>query len=917
MVFWVKYALTVAAMGAFLASCSENLEKVSTEELTPPRDDPSAGNFLRTAPVVFTEVNPKNATFEDEDGDHSDWIELFNPADTAVNLKGFSLSNSESEPRKWTFGNAVIPPQSFLIVFFSKKDRPELEAPSDSTDLLGFDSWSWSDAESSPVKGASIVKPWLSSEYISTENGKRSVSAEMQLASNAELGWSSACVFIGVNSTSTSDTHDLGSANQLLITGYITKDEPLEVRLAQPDYDDWLGWHTILTGTGDSSTTYKIILPTGTKFPDLQNIYGTRFSAVSNHYNRVQFHFTSYIARNQGHFPHTNFKIPQSGGNIFLFDSTGALRDSISYPSVPQGKAYSYAANGWGFADPTPLGIANASYSVQVSNSFYFPESGFYTDPFVISFTSDSLSVVRCELGGKLPTETSPIFTEYAVSQNTVLRCATFRDGALTSDVSTRTYLFEEAPTLATAFITADSNSLFDPDTGIYMEGPNASAEEPHFGANYWLDKTIPAEIAFFEPGAAKPAFHKTVGFEIFGNYSRANPKKAFALKFRKLYGDSKLEYRIFPEFPHLKEFKDIVFRANGGNYYQDYIRDRLGSSITQGLGVDYQKARPSIVFINGKYFGIYNIRERLNENYLTTNYGYDASSIDLLKSDNSVTAGSGTDYTDLEKYMESNDITDSAVYAYVSSLMDIDNYINYIQTEMFIANRDWPGNNLKKWKSHSPQTPWRWMLYDLDWGFDNGHAEAEYASMDMFSFTLDSTATGYPNGKEFTVPIRNLLKNTTFRNRFINRFVALTASKFSADSVSAKIHSMMQEIQAEIPRDQERWNHNATYMESQLSIIENFAKKRPQEVISEMENYFGLPSRAEVSLVSNGCGTILVDGIRLHKNTTLHLYPEIPVTISAENGAGCTFTGWNDGESSSIRTIFPVNGISYTANFR
>jgi hypothetical protein len=105
--------------------------------------------------------------------------------------------------------------------------------------------------------------------------------------------------------------------------------------------------------------------------------------------------------------------------------------------------------------------------------------------------------------------------------------------------------------------------------------------------------------------------------------------------------------------------------------------------------------------------------------------------------------------------------------------------------------------------------------------------------------------------------------------------------------------------------------------MESQLSKIKGFAQKRPQEVISEMENYFGLPSRAEISLVSNGCGTILVDGIRLHKNTTLHLYPEIPVTISAENSAGCTFTGWNDGESSSIRTIFPVNGISYTANFR
>ena len=248
---------------------------------------------------------------------------------------------------------------------------------------------------------------------------------------------------------------------------------------------------------------------------------------------------------------------------------------------------------------------------------------------------------------------------------------------------------------------------------------------------------------------------------------------------------------------------------------------------------------------------------------------------------------------------------------------MDVDNYTNYIQTEMFIANRDWPGNNLKKWKSHSPETPWKWILYDLDWGFDNGHAEPQYASMDMFSYTLDSTASSYPNGVEFTVPIRNLLKNSTFRNRFINRFVALTRSKFSADSVLAKIQFLMQEIQAEIPRDQDRWNLNSSHMDNQLSVIQAFAKKRPAEVISEMENYFGIQSSETVTLSANGCGAIAVDGIILRQATSLNLYPGIPVTLTAEVNAGCTFTGWSDGETSKVRTILPANGNAYTANFR
>lgn len=897
------------AFACALTCCSDNLDMVTSE----PEPSPEPTVFARTAPVIFTEIAPQNLDFEDEDGDKSDWVEIFNPADTAVNLAGFSFSNSMTEPKKWTFGNVEIAPQQFLIVYFSGKDRADYILPSDSTSMIGRGAWSWSDSQSDPA-GTSEATTWAFSSYVKEVDGQRIFSGRMQLGKNEELGWSSACIFIGTGSGSSSDTRDLGTANQLLLTGYLTEGEPLEVRLTQPDIDDWKSWGETITGTGDSTTTYRITLPTGTKFPDLANIYGTRLAAVSGNYNPVQFKFSSIIARNQGHFPHTNFKLPKSGGELFLFDSTGTLRDSIAYPKVPTGKSYSFAANGWGLSNPSPLGFGETVFAGQASANFELPHSGFYSAPFGITISGGSENAIRCEVGGKAPTESSPIVSgTLTISSTTVLRCAAFREGFLPGEVTSRTYIFEDAPTIATAFITADPNQLFDPDSGIYEEGPDANATEPHYGANYWKDKTIPAEIAFFEPGQNSPAFESSVGYEIFGNYSRANDKKSFALKFREKYGQSKLEYKIFPEYPELKSFKDLVFRNNGGNFGQDYIRDRLSSGISKGLGVDFQKGRFAIVFYNGEYFGIHSIRERSNENYFATNYGYDENAIDLLKSDNSASAGSSAEYVALENYVQTNDMSDSLAYDSVSRQMDIDNFISYLHTEIFVANQDWPGNNLKKWRSNSPQTKWKWFLYDLDWGFDNGHSQ--YSDIDMFHFITDSTATGYPNGTEYTILIRNLLKNEKFRARFINRFCALTAAKFSADTVLSQIETLMNEITPEISRDQALWNLNANYMESSLERIRNFARTRPAEVIAEMQTFFALGEQQFVTVAANGCGTVFVDGIEI-RAAKIPLFAEVPVTLKAFDGPGCSFRNWSDGETSRTRTIIPENGKSYTANF-
>jgi hypothetical protein len=464
-------------------------------------------------------------------------------------------------------------------------------------------------------------------------------------------------------------------------------------------------------------------------------------------------------------------------------------------------------------------------------------------------------------------------------------------------------------------FLTTDPNSLFDPDTGIYMEGPNAQSKEPHYGANYWLDKEIPVTVELMEPGTSSPAFAKNAGLKIFGNYSRQNDKKSVAITFREKYGDSHLKYPLFPEFPELNKFKVFLLRNNGSNYGNDYIRDRLASSVSEGLGVDYQRGRFAVVYYNGEYFGIHSIRERSTADYFETHYGLDPDKIDLLKADNAVSAGSAVDYVALMDWLESNHLDKEENYAYIASQIDVDNFINYMHTELFANNRDWPANNLKKWRNTSPKTPWKWFLYDLDFGFGNDYSKYKN---NIFEFATAEDGESWPNGPESTLLLRRLLENEGFKAAFINRMAVLLQMNFESSRVLARIEKMMAEIQSEISRDQKRWGLSASKMTKQLNAIKNFAMNRPSVVYGELQEFFALGETAAVSLSVSGSGRILVHNLPVDvSKMTVNFFTGFPVTLSAEPLMGSTFAGWSDGESSPTRVILPECVSEVTAIFK
>ena len=926
---WKKYSVLFFAL--WLVACSSDDGTVTIVECLDCESE-NPDNIFR-GPVVFSEVDPVNLVYKDHEGDDAGWIELFNPTDSVVDLSGMVLTDSRDNPKKWTFGNVTIPPWGLMVVFMSGKNLPDYVAPHDTINLVGNGCWAWTDSQNTPIKGESSVQYLNGSHPCFNESGIRKFGGVMHFGENTELGWHSISFFVGIGDRGNSaDAKDLSGTNEILLTGYIEKDRKLQLRLAQTDLDDWKGWAKVLTGTGDSSYTYRITLPTGSTLPDLAHIYGTRFSPDDQELRPLSFKIDSYIARNRGHEPHANFKLKKSGGSLFLMKSDGTLVDSVTYPELPLGKSWSYSytdnyidkdgnkvftdGEGWGYGSPSPFTYGQnaimAKREPSPETKVNFPASGFYNSAFTIDLSS--MPNVRCELGGAVPSENSAHLDSIQISNTTVLRCANFAANSIASDVVTRTYVFEKQPQTPVVFLTANPKSLFDPDTGIYMEGPNAQAKAPHFGANYWEDREIPVFVELLEKGAKTPAFAKNAGFQIFGNYSRANKKKSVAIVFREKYGDKRLEYPLFPDFPNLKKFKVFLLRSNGSNFGGDYIRDRLCSSVTEGMDVDYQRGRGVVVYYNGEYFGIHNIRERSTEYYFETHYGLNPDEVDLLKADNSATAGSPADYEALMDWLATNHLDNDKNYTYVADQIDVDNFINYIQTELFMNNRDWPANNLKKWRGTNPKTKWKWFIYDMDFGFGNEFSEFKN---NIFEFATAEDGPDWPNGPASTLLLRRLLENKDFKTAFINRFPALLSMNFEKSRLLARINTMMAEIESQISRDQQRWSLSASYMNGQLDKIKTFAETRQDVILSEMKEFFALGEPAKVTLSVSGSGKILVHNLPLDRSSmTVSFFKGTPVTITAQENGG-TFTGWSDGVTEKTRTIMPEEVSSLTANFK
>ncbi|MBP7498175.1 MAG: CotH kinase family protein, partial [Bacteroidales bacterium] len=613
--------------------------------------------------IVINEFMSSNTTsLKDEDGDYSDWIELYNKSDKPINLKDYSISDNIKEARKWLFPEITIAPRGFLIIFASDKDRKN------------------------------------------------------------------------------------------------------------------------------------------------------------------------------GSFLHCNFKLSSAGEALVLTDASNNISDQINPVKLSSDISYGKMPDGgtdmMEFFYPTP-GVSNNNSSS--SNISFSHNSGYYDKSFVFIITSKD--TVYYTLNGSEPNKSSLLYykpilidnisskpnslstiqtgyneyiaPEQLVFKATVIRARAYKNGQPSSSIFTKTFLIDNniKNLFANQIISlvTDSLNFFGSDTGIYVPGKLFNPNSPKGSGNYLMtgpEWERPLHIEFFDKDGVS-ILSQNAGTRIHGASVRKFHQKSLRLYAREEYGNKYFNYKLFPQGEE-NQYKRLIVRSAMCDWSKTIFKDMMGQNLVKDLNIDIQNSYPVNVLINGEYWGLHILAERIDKYYLSSRYRIDPDSLDLLENGSAnIVEGTNKDYLGMITYLKNNDISKTSNYNHIKSLMDIDNYIDYQITEIYLNNYDWPENNVKFWKTHKTGSKWRWILYDLDYAF--GQYGVDY---NMIEHSTKEGVTGWPNSDESTFLFRTLLKNEDFKNQFIGRFDVLMNSVFSASNIVSLINKYKTMIEPDVPAQINRWHY-------------------------------------------------------------------------------------------------------------
>lgn len=677
---------------------------------------------------------------------------------------------------------------------------------------------------------------------------------------------------------------------------------------------------------------------------------------------------------------HTNYGISSDGEEVLLTEPGGTRLDELSPVEIPGNISIGRQPDGVGdlifFSEPTP-GTSNNTegYSEVLEPPVFSHSAGFYSQDIEVELSHPDPDVqIYYTVDGSNPSRDSKLYEdEISLSDRSedpnllsvipsavgsrwripagnlrkgnTIRVKAIKDGALSS-VQTKTFFIfqtgSEIYNLPVISIVTDSLNLFDNETGIYIPGVNHV--EGNEGTGNYAQRGIewerPSSIEFFESDG-QPAFEQNIGIRIHGGWTRRFQLKSLRLYARSSYGENRFNHKIFDEIED-ESFNRLILRGSGNEFGQTMFMDAAAQSLIRHFNVDTQAYRPAVVFINGEFWGIHNLRERYDKHYLERVYGADPDNIDLLTGRNSVKEGENRHYNRMIEYITANDLSTTEHFDTVATKMDIDNFLDYYSAQIYYGNTDWPQNNIDFWRSRNEYNPgapkghdgrWRWMLYDVDrsLGFSTK------ASFDMLEWVLSEK--NLRNDQEWpNLIFSNLLENQVFHEQLVNRISDHLNTAFTPERVSHVIDSLKTPLEPVIDEHIERWpNHGSS--ERWEGLVENmltYADERPGYLRQHMMDHFEIGEEteltADVSDKTEGFIRVNTTDIRsLTPGVKQNPYPwsgiyfsEVPVTLSAQARDGYVFTHWSasadlpedlNPDSPEIK-LLPEPDNTYTAHF-
>lgn len=761
-------------------------------------------------PLVISEIMADNASYKlGREGVCFDYIELHNASEREVALSGYCLTDNRDDLDKWRIPDATIPAGGYLLVYatgFNGVDGEDLHADF---------------KLSSRGEEAILVNP----------QGVP-VSAVEFPALNADQVYS---LLDGAYTTELPPTP--GQANSVSSAASMERsfgvENPVGVRInevaastSQVEWD-WVELYNAsaqaadLSGYGLSDDPSR---PRRWQFPQGTVIQPGGYLAVF---------MGGQSSGSSADMLHADFSLSVDGGySMTLSDPDGTILDRMYLPRQYGDVSYGRADGREGFyyfPVSTPLAANDgACYTGRTEMPEIVAGGGLYAsgETVVVEISAAPGARVFYTTDCTDPTEQSTPYTgPISISATTVVRARAFSEGELPSYTNSQSYFFGLDHQMRVVSLVSDPDNWMG-ENGIY--------------SNFREELECDGHVEVFLQDGER-LLSSLCGFSLHGADSRLLDQKNFKVLARSKYGASSFDAKLFDGRDY-ETYQSFILRCSSEDGPKTRMRDSVLTTLVENTSVMYQETELCVVYINGEYWGHYNMRERACAASICQFEGWEGQEddIDLVKGNMTVVQGSDDTYQAMLSWVRQNGVPDDAALEAVGRVIDLENYIDYHAAQIFVGNAD--TLNVRRYRNKNADGLWRWVLYDLDWGF--------YVDTNSISRWLNPEGMGAGKRTDNTLFIA-LMQNATFRDRFLTRMGEQMATEWTTRIILEKIETRYYELLPELPRQWARWGVGEAEYNRELAKLVSYAQTRPAKLLGyfqttlsltdeQMQHYFG-----------------------------------------------------------------------------
>ena len=544
-----------------------------------------------------------------------------------------------------------------------------------------------------------------------------------------------------------------------------------------------------------------------------------------------------------------SFSLSADGETLYLTDADGKRVQTLEYPEqycnvswgLPAGFAATPTEADYGYLLTATRAKKNdaAVYPARTEAPMILTVGGFYADGVTVQVACPDGATIRYTTDGETPDEKSAEFPleGLEITKTTALRIRAFRDNEVPSATVSATYIVEAELLTPIVCLTTDNAYLFNKSTGALVKG---TGDTP----NYEKELEYPVNIEYFNADGVCE-INQMGTFTASGHSARQNAQKSIALYARKAYGEETFAFNPFPTRDYT-EYKSLLLRGANSDFSATRLRDIVASSLAEGQGILYQDHVVIQVYINGEYWGHYNLREKINKHFIAAYEGVtdeaDVDNIDILArtgTDRFTQNGDNEDWLELAEFCKKNDLNIPENLAYVEERLDIDNMFTHAAYQIILGNVDF--TNVRVYRV--PGGKWKYILFDVEACWRNLDA----TPLEYYIKPVSGKIQGFRHE-----PLNALLAVPEYKDKFLRRIAELLDTVFVWENVEAHFDTVIDELLPILPRHIKRWNNmKLSNWEKNISATKYYARVRPKKIPEllqkamkltdeEVEYYFG-----------------------------------------------------------------------------